>query len=99
MNEQGRILIEDAASLSPVGGGPEGTRTPDLADANRALSQLSYRPVTHAFIADSAKLYHGARRAARGAFLLGGVFGLRYNLQGGPFGALPPRDGLLRFLT
>src|SRR2546430_17021658 len=26
-------------------GGPEGTRTPDLADANRALYQLSYRPV------------------------------------------------------
>jgi hypothetical protein len=26
------------------GGGPEGIRTPDLTDANRALSQLSYRP-------------------------------------------------------
>lgn len=25
-------------------GGPEGIRTPDLTDANRALSQLSYRP-------------------------------------------------------
>jgi hypothetical protein len=26
-------------------GGPEGNRTPDLCDANAALSQLSHRPV------------------------------------------------------
>ena|GEM_PF-3475884 len=28
-------------------GGPEGIRTHDLPDANRALSQLSYRPTTY----------------------------------------------------
>ena len=27
------------------GGGPEETRTLDLSDANRTLSQLSYRPI------------------------------------------------------
>jgi hypothetical protein len=40
-------------------GGPEGTRTPDLADANRALSQLSYRP-------GRAKLYHVVEDAVQG---------------------------------
>ena len=29
----------------PVFGGPEETRTLDLSDANRTLSQLSYRPI------------------------------------------------------
>ncbi len=28
-------------------GGPEGIRTPDLLNANQALSQLSYRPLQH----------------------------------------------------
>ena len=31
--------------LSPHYGGPEGIRTLDLSDANRTLSQLSYKPV------------------------------------------------------
>ena len=30
-------------------GGPEETRTLDLSDANRTLSQLSYRPMTAIF--------------------------------------------------
>ena len=30
-------------------GGPEETRTLDLSDANRTLSQLSYRPISYPF--------------------------------------------------
>ena len=30
-------------------GGPEETRTLDLSDANRTLSQLSYRPISYSF--------------------------------------------------
>ena len=30
--------------LCPQAGGPEGSRTPDLLNANQALSQLSYGP-------------------------------------------------------
>ena len=42
----GSLRIIGGRREAPKGlaGGPEGTRTPDLADANRALSQLSYRP-------------------------------------------------------
>ena len=36
------------AFLSEIGG-PEETRTLDLSDANRTLSQLSYRPMTAIF--------------------------------------------------
>src|SRR6059058_6344683 len=40
----GKPLRWEGSSLHDAYGGPEGTRTPGLADANRALSQLSYRP-------------------------------------------------------
>ncbi len=32
------------SALKPYFGGPEEDRTPDLLNANQALSQLSYRP-------------------------------------------------------
>ena len=41
-------------------GGPEGIRTLDLSDANRTLSQLSYKPITYHII------IHIPRQNARG---------------------------------
>ena len=37
-------LFAAASFLVQLDGGPEETRTLDLSDANRTLSQLSYRP-------------------------------------------------------
>jgi hypothetical protein len=39
---RGTTLIFD---LREIGGGPEGTRTPDLLHAIETLSQLRYRPI------------------------------------------------------
>src|SRR5438105_4751718 len=50
-----RACIERARGSEELReGGPEGTRTPGLADANRALSQLSYRP------SSGTEVYHRA---------------------------------------
>ena len=38
------MLISTVSKLAFLYGGPEGIRTHDLSDANRTLSQLSYRP-------------------------------------------------------
>ena len=38
-------LFAAASFLVQLDGGPEETRTLDLSDANRTLSQLSYRPI------------------------------------------------------
>ena len=44
---QGFLDIKNAASYKTMRqiGGPRGIRTLDLSDANRTLSQLSYRPI------------------------------------------------------
>ena len=48
----GQISLQKALGVYqvPFAGGPEGIRTHDLSDANRTLSQLSYRPVYHSGI-------------------------------------------------
>ena len=43
--ESTAILIRFVSKLRCFFGGPEGIRTHDLSDANRTLSQLSYRPI------------------------------------------------------
>lgn len=43
--ESTAILIRFVSKLRCLFGGPEGIRTHDLSDANRTLSQLSYRPI------------------------------------------------------
>ena len=42
-------VYEHRLFVYPKSGGPEETRTLDLSDANRTLSQLSYRPMTAIF--------------------------------------------------
>lgn len=51
--ESTAILIRFVSKLRCLFGGPGGVRTLDLSDANRTLSQLSYRPVVFIFL-----LYH-----------------------------------------
>ena len=43
-------LFAAASFLVQLDGGPEETRTLDLSDANRTLSQLSYRPIYEAVL-------------------------------------------------
>ena len=43
--ERTATLIRIVSKLRFLFGGPEGIRTHDLSDANRTLSQLSYRPI------------------------------------------------------
>ena len=43
-------LFAAASFLVQLDGGPEETRTLDLSDANRTLSQLSYRPIFMNFL-------------------------------------------------
>ena len=44
------ILIYVVSKYKSNYGGPEETRTLDLSDANRTLSQLSYRPIFMNFL-------------------------------------------------
>ena len=46
--ESTATLIPIVSKLRCFFGGPEGDRTLDLTDANRTLSQLSYRPIQSA---------------------------------------------------
>ena len=50
---QGKVIEKTLPGGRVLGivpfGGAEGIRTPDLCDANAALSQLSYSPVEHGF--------------------------------------------------
>ena len=47
--ESTAILIRFVSKLRCLFGGPEEIRTLDLSDANRTLSQLSYRPIFYFF--------------------------------------------------
>ena len=47
-----------------ITGGPKGIRTPDLLNANQALSQLSYRPI-FIYFTNTSKYYHNNVEEAR----------------------------------
>jgi hypothetical protein len=52
-----RLVLGVSLPHTPVKNGAEGIRTPDLLDANEALSQLSHSPLT----GFSLTLYHAIR--------------------------------------
>ena len=51
-------------------GGPEETRTLDLSDANRTLSQLSYRPISYSF--ELPEYYNAEKEESQGKRFLTG---------------------------